>query len=148
MHESTLLSAGCAISGMSDNMAVPSWTPWVTWLLLIIAGQLVRWAIRALVSLFRALGVDASYKLTREITVIGAYGGAVLLVSHIPNLPSTIVQTIYAASRSSRDFCGALWRTLGTLAARKRNEVANHCIIRANSYASKSCCNCIEQLHR
>ena len=27
--------------------------------LLLIAGQLVRWAIRALVSLFRALGVDA-----------------------------------------------------------------------------------------
>jgi len=79
-------------------MAVPSWTPWVTWLLLIIAGQLVRWAIRALVSLFRALGVDASYKLTREITVIGAYGGAVLLVSHVPNLPSTIVQTIYAVA--------------------------------------------------
>jgi len=83
---------------MSEDMAVPSWTPWVTWLLLIIAGQLVRWAIRALVSLFRALGVDASYKLTREITVIGAYGGAVLLVSHVPNLPSTIVQTIYAVA--------------------------------------------------
>ena len=83
---------------MAEDMAVPSWTPWVTWLLLIIAGQLVRWAIRALVSLFRALGVDASYKLTREITVIGAYGGAVLLVSHVPNLPSTIVQTIYAVA--------------------------------------------------
>ena len=49
---------------MADDMAVPSWSPWVIYLLLLIAGQLVRWAIRALVSLFRALGVDASYKLS------------------------------------------------------------------------------------
>ena len=82
---------------MSEDMAVPSWTPWVTWLLLIIAGQLVRWAIRALVSLFRALGVDASYKLTREITVIGAYGGRAARLAR-PNLPSTIEQTIYAVA--------------------------------------------------
>ena len=122
---------------------------------------------RLALSLGRRLSADGRRKLAHTTTmclkilyalfVVGVRcGGAFLRFCRalVPSRISLMTTTPSAEAffgsrcRASGRFCGALWRTLGTLAAHKRNEVLNHWVISIYSEAPECCCNCIEQLHR